>query len=348
MLTVADTGSASVVLNDTNAVADRKAVELRQDGGIFQIMPRTDTGIRSPGYRMTATDGLPQSQTWYGNDGTDSQQRMELQADGTLELNSYGDGNITGTATKMLAVDVNGKVVEEDLPSAGGVSENTDVSFTELTVADTGAASIFLSDTNAVADRRTVQLEINDGVLRFRPVTDAGAVSDGYAFGQINGLPNYHKWYSSNGTSSVSSMELNVDGDFKLPQYGSGSVTGTAAYSLAVDADGNVIEEALPSAGDIPQNSQTGAYVLAASDAGGHVSITTGGITVNSSVFAIGDAVSIYNDSGSDQTITQGASVSMRSAGTADTGDRTLAQYGLCTLLCVAADTFVISGAGLT
>ena len=123
----------------------------------------------------------------------------------------------------------------------------------------------------------------------------------------------------------------------------SGDASGTVSFDGSADADIAVTIDR-----DIPQNSQTGAYVLAASDAGGHVSITTGGITVNSSVFAIGDAVSIYNDSGSDQTITQGASVSMRSAGTADTGDRTLAQYGLCTLLCVAADTFVISGAGLT
>ena len=99
---------------------------------------------------------------------------------------------------------------------------------------------------------------------------------------------------------------------------------------------------------DIPQNAQTAAYILAASDAGGHVSITTGGVTVDASVFAVGDAISIYNNSGSDQTITQGTSVTLRNAGTADTGNRTLAQYGLCTVLCVATDTFVISGVGLT
>ena len=98
----------------------------------------------------------------------------------------------------------------------------------------------------------------------------------------------------------------------------------------------------------IPGNSQTGAYVLTASDAGKHISITTGGVTVNASVFATGDAVSIYNNSGSDQTITQGTSVTMRHAGTADTGNRTLAQYGVATILCVGSNTFVISGAGLS
>jgi len=65
-------------------------------------------------------------------------------------------------------------------------------------------------------------------------------------------------------------------------------------------------------------------------------------------VFSVGDAVSIYNETTGDITIIEGTSVTLRSAGTADTGNRTLAQYGLCTLLCVGTDTFVISGVGLT
>lgn len=99
---------------------------------------------------------------------------------------------------------------------------------------------------------------------------------------------------------------------------------------------------------DIPQNSQTSAYTLAAGDVGRHISITTGGVTVPSGVFSAGDAISIYNNSSSNQTITQGASTTLRWAGTANTGNRTLAQYGVATILCVASNTFVISGAGLT
>jgi hypothetical protein len=98
----------------------------------------------------------------------------------------------------------------------------------------------------------------------------------------------------------------------------------------------------------IPQNAQTSAYILAIGDVGKHISITTGGVTVNASIFSAGDAVTIYNNSGSNQTITQGTSVTLRSAGTANTGNRTLAQYGVCTVLCVASNTFVISGAGLS
>ena len=102
---------------------------------------------------------------------------------------------------------------------------------------------------------------------------------------------------------------------------------------------------------NIPQNAQTSAYVAVAGDVGKHISITTGGVTVNASVFSAGDVFTIYNNSGSNQTITAGASVTFRLAGTATTGNRTLAQYGAATLLCVtggASPTFVVSGAGVT
>lgn len=103
----------------------------------------------------------------------------------------------------------------------------------------------------------------------------------------------------------------------------------------------------------IPANTQTATYTLVASDAGKHINITTGGVTVPSGVFDVGDVISIYNNnspntSPNDQTITQGGSVTLRQAGTANTGNRTLAQYGLATILCVAANDFVITGSGLT
>jgi hypothetical protein len=99
---------------------------------------------------------------------------------------------------------------------------------------------------------------------------------------------------------------------------------------------------------NIPQTVATSAYVLVATDAGKHISITTGGVTVPASIFSIGDTVIVYNNSSSNQTVTQGTSVTMYLAGTATTGDRTLAQRGYARLLCVASNQFVITGEGLT
>lgn len=95
----------------------------------------------------------------------------------------------------------------------------------------------------------------------------------------------------------------------------------------------------------IPQVIAT-SYTLVASDSGKHISVSSGGVTIPTGIFSAGDAITIYNDSAFSQTISTGATLYL--AGTATTGTRTLAQRGLCTVLCVASNTFVISGAGLT
>lgn len=132
-----------------------------------------------------------------------------------------------------------------------------------------------------------------------------------------------------------------------------GKVSGAAITSGNINTSGSFttsssISDAHGNIRTLPQISSTSAYTLATGDSGKHLSITTGGVTVPSGVFAAGDVITIYNNSASNQTITQGSSVTLRQAGTANTGNRTLAQYGIATVICVASNTFVISGSGLT
>jgi hypothetical protein len=95
---------------------------------------------------------------------------------------------------------------------------------------------------------------------------------------------------------------------------------------------------------NIPASTNT---TVVASDAGKFLDVAAG-VTINSSTaFATGDAVSIYNDSASSITVTA-TGITLRLAGTATTGNRTIAQRGLVTVLCVGANDYVISGAGLT
>lgn len=118
---------------------------------------------------------------------------------------------------------------------------------------------------------------------------------------------------------------------------------------VAIVATGTIGTDSIGYRG-APQNAQTGAYALTLNDNGKHISITTGGITIpaNASVaFPIGATVVIYNNSGSSQTIAI-TTDTLRQAGTTNTGSRTLAGYGLATVVKVAATVWVISGAGLS
>ena len=60
--------------------------------------------------------------------------------------------------------------------------------------------------------------------------------------------------------------------------------------------------------------------------------------------------MTIYNNSGSSQTITQGSGLTLQWAGqtTSSTGNRTLGLYGMATLVFISATNAVITGAGLT
>jgi hypothetical protein len=110
---------------------------------------------------------------------------------------------------------------------------------------------------------------------------------------------------------------------------------------------GDYVFDSIGNLRTVPQNSKSGSYTLVASDVGKHIS-TSAGVTVDTGIFSVGDVISVYNNSASSITITQGTSVTLRLAGSATTGSRTLALRGLVTLLCVASGEFVASGSGVS
>ena len=97
----------------------------------------------------------------------------------------------------------------------------------------------------------------------------------------------------------------------------------------------------------LTQSTAAGGGTLVIGDRGTLVSVTAG-VTVPANVFAANDVVTIYNNSAGNITITQGASLTLRQVGTANTGNRTLAQRGLVTVVFISATEAVISGGGLT
>ena len=98
--------------------------------------------------------------------------------------------------------------------------------------------------------------------------------------------------------------------------------------------------------GFLANNGKTGSYTLVAADDQKLIN-TNSGVTVPSGVFSASDAVTIVNNSTSTITITQASGVTMYLAGTSTTGNRTLQQKGIATVVCISSNTFIISGGGL-
>ena len=128
------------------------------------------------------------------------------------------------------------------------------------------------------------------------------------------------------------------------------TLTGAGVLSYNADAAGTFYELGFR---DSPQNTQAGNYSLALVDRGRMVSCTNAGaqtitIPANGSVaFPVGTVIAVENQGTTAVSIAI-TTDTLRQAGTANTGTRTLAVNGLCSLVKRAATVWYISGAGVT
>jgi hypothetical protein len=241
---------------------------------------------------------------------------------GVTALNATGgSATLTDTQYRSLILSISGAIsadVTYTIPSGKGgqwIVRNTTTDASggpwTITIASGGGG------TNLVIPRTGVTTIFSDGTnIRSAPI--------GGAAGQVT--------YNSGG-AFAGSANMTFDGT---------TLTANTIVSQTTSSDvaGNLRS--------VPANSQTASYTLVVSDNGKYISITTGGVIVPPSIFSVGQVVSVYNNSGSSQTITGGTGVTLRLVGTATTGNRTLSNYGLATILCVASNVFVVTGGGVS
>jgi hypothetical protein len=236
-------------------------------------------------------------------------------ANGNMEIVNTGTGvlSIATNATEKMRIEAGGNV---------GIGTTSPGYRLDIASGDTSAGLGYALRirSNATAAAATIQfttstVSTQNGLIA---CTDTGGMT-----------------IQSDGASSV--LAFRTNGSEQLRILNTGGITSADAAD-AVGYKG------------IPQNSQTATYTLALSDMGKHISITTGGVVIpaNSGVaFPIGSAVTIFNNSGSSQTVSI-TTDTLRLAGTATTGTRTLAQYGIATVIKVTSTVWVISGAGVS
>ena len=131
-------------------------------------------------------------------------------------------------------------------------------------------------------------------------------------------------------------VTLYHDGSARIATSAAGvTVTGTVT-----DDKGNVRT--------IPQLSKSSKHTIVLADAGKHSINSSGGWELDTSTaFTAGMAITLINNSGSDQTI-EADGVTLYNTADAATGNRTLAGRGMATVICTASNTYYISGAGLS
>ena len=245
---------------------------------------------------------------------------------GTLKVDSitYTSGGVDASVTVSGLVQGGFPNITITGTISGATITGNTGNFTTIT-AVTGIFTNTLSGTTATG----VTANFQSGVFTTR-ISGATITGDAGQFINITG----------GGAAFTSVTGTTVTGT--TANFVSGNFTGTLSGNTVRDNGGSVR--------DIPQVVQTGTYTLVAGDAGDHI-FTTAGVTVPSGVFTVGQAVSIYNNTTGNITVTQGTNVTLRQAGTSGTGNRTLAQRGLATVLCVSGASgteFVIGGAGLS
>ena len=117
------------------------------------------------------------------------------------------------------------------------------------------------------------------------------------------------------------------------------AVAGTTTLTLPATSGG------LGFSSLIPVGTKTSSYTLATADVGKYVQVGSGGsITIPDATFSEGDAISIFNNTTGDVTITCSITTAYIAGADADVASVTLATRGVATVLFISGTVAVITG----
>jgi len=278
--------------------------------------------------------------------GTDDH-NIRTAIDGGIELNSYNyntstqhtltfgtDGAIT--TNEAFAINVSPGIPDSisNIASAGGWNSSP---YTNL--ATTGGTGTGLT-VNASSE--------GSGYLDTITINTAGS---GYANGDVITIENENNLITTFtiGIASPSTWEFGEDGGLTFPDA---TVQTTAWTGVASEGTTSTTSANVGYIG-MPQNPTSTSYTLAADDQGKHIYVSAAGQTITvpsneTTAFPIGTTIAIIAGPTANPVTIAITSDTMYLGGVGSTGTRTLAAYGMATLVKVAATTWFINGSGLS
>jgi hypothetical protein len=168
------------------------------------------------------------------------------------------------------------------------------------------------------------------------------------------------------GTTSTQFVNLasNVTGTLPVANGGTGVTSSTGSGSVVLSTSPSLTTPSLgtPSSGNLtnttvdgtnkvgyrnlpPVGTKTGSYTLAVGDVGKYVQVSTGGsITIPTSTFAEGDAITLFNNTTGNITITCSAPTAYIAGTNTVKTSMTLATRGVATILFISATLCVVTG----
>lgn len=256
----------------------------------------------------------------------------------TLTLDPDGAQTIDGAATRVIVGPAQGRVV----------CNGTFFKCLGLTTA------LLDTDRVDVASAQTINLQTDAPATRHINITGSTAIT---GFTVAEGLCYFVRFAGAltltNSASLVTQTGSNITtrtGDSCILRATAPNVVEVLCYTTDPLAAGSPL---LAESRRCPQNAQNGNYTLALSDAGGHlysknVAAQTITLPLNSAAaIPLGSLITIVNNGTSGITLNDGGAV-LKLAGSASTGNRTLATAGVATLIKVEADLWFVSGSGLS
>jgi hypothetical protein len=253
---------------------------------------------------------------------------------------------LTGTVTSSGNLTLGGTLANVDLtsqvtgtlPIANGGTGSTSTTYVDLTTNVTGTLPVANGGTGSTS---TTYVDLTTNVTGTLPVANGGTGITSFGSGVATFL----------GTPSSANLATAV-----TDETGSGALVFATSPTLVTPvlgtpASGNLSNCTADGTNDVgtsnvsPVGTKTTSYTLAVGDVGKYVQVGSGGsITIPNATFSEGDAISIFNNTTGDRTITCSITTAYISGTNTDVASVTLATRGVCTILFISSTVCVISG----